>query len=151
MGDRSIAPEIKVPTVGFLREIMLAHPRRQEIQVVNSLTAADDLAVALRRQQVRAFYYLGPIRIRLHIEGLYLCWITGYKYRLVVFRRNRSLVGRPEIVSPLEFLTLPVQQFHGLIIRKPREWRHNTLQFRKVSFERDQLLPAFGKATLYDV
>src|SRR5437867_5544686 len=50
--ERPVLPEIQVPAVRLLGQLVRADARQQPVVVVLALTAADDLTVPLRRQHV---------------------------------------------------------------------------------------------------
>ena len=74
----------------------------QQIEIGDALAAADDLAVALRRQDVDAERDFRAVRIRLHVERLHLRRIAVHADRAIELLRQRRLVGRAEVAAPLE-------------------------------------------------
>ena len=61
-GTDAVAPQVHVPVEGFFRQLMLFDPFQQQIEVVEALSAADDLAVPFRREDVDAERQLRPLR-----------------------------------------------------------------------------------------
>jgi hypothetical protein len=50
----AVAAQVEVPLEGLLRQLVLLDALEQQVEVVEALAAADDLAVAFRRQHVDA-------------------------------------------------------------------------------------------------
>jgi hypothetical protein len=46
MGNGAIATEIDVPVKGFLWELVFVEPGHQEVQIMDTLTASNNLAVS---------------------------------------------------------------------------------------------------------
>ena len=70
-GTRAVAAQVEVPLERLLRQLVLLDALQQQVEVVQALAAADDLAVALGRQHVDAQRAIGLVRIRLHVERLH--------------------------------------------------------------------------------
>src|SRR5687768_273988 len=70
MRHRSVASQVEIPLESFLREVMFPDSLTQEIEIVQALASADDLAVPFGRQHVHTQRLLRLFRVRLHVEGL---------------------------------------------------------------------------------
>ena len=67
---RAVFAQIEIPVEGFLRKIVLLDALQQQVEIVNALAAADDLAVAFGRDHVHAEREFRPLRVGLEIERL---------------------------------------------------------------------------------
>src|SRR5262245_45494437 len=95
---RAVLAQIQVPAERLEREVMLLETAQQQVVIVDTLAAADDLAVALGRQDVHAQSAIGVLGIGLHVEGLDARRIVGDHDRaLQVFGQDR-LVEAAEVV-----------------------------------------------------
>src|SRR5262249_2027921 len=74
------------------------------MQTVGTLAAADDLAITFRGQNIHTQRELRPLRIRLHVKGLYRRRVTMHHNRPVELTREISLIRRSEISAPFETL-----------------------------------------------
>ena len=54
VGDGAVAAEVEVPLEGVERQVVFFDAALQQVVAVDALAAADDLAVALRREDVDA-------------------------------------------------------------------------------------------------
>ena len=84
MGDAAVFAQVDIPGVRLARQVMLLYALLDEFRVAHALAAADDLAIAFGGEKVGAFAHLGPVGIRLHVEGLYRGGEAGNKHRFVV-------------------------------------------------------------------
>ncbi len=57
--DRPVLPDVEVPLEGADRKVMLLYPFQKKVVVVDPLAAADDLSVALGREDIHAQRQLG--------------------------------------------------------------------------------------------
>ena len=64
--------QIEIPLERAFRQAMLANPLQQQFIRSHALRAADDLAVAFRRQHVYAQRQLSTLGVRLHVKRFYL-------------------------------------------------------------------------------
>ena len=87
-GTAAVAAQVEVPLVGLARQVVLVEPLLQQRQVVDALAAADDLAVALGREQVDGERHLRPLGVGLHVERLDLGRIAVDEDRLVEVARR---------------------------------------------------------------
>src|SRR6185312_13907999 len=71
VGERPVFTDVKIPLERLDGEVVLLDAREQQVVVVNPLAAADDLAVALGRQQVETQHVLqfGGVALQ-HLEVL---------------------------------------------------------------------------------
>src|SRR3989304_707975 len=83
VGHASEPSQVEVPLEVLLGEAVLLEPLFQESQVVDALTASDDLAVALGRENVDAENPVGSLGMGLHVKGLDLGWVVGHGERTV--------------------------------------------------------------------
>ncbi len=142
MRHGAIAAQVEVPLEGLGRQLVLLDPSQEQIVVRDALAAADDLAVALRRQHVHAQGDVGPLRVGLHVEGLHLRRVPGDRHGPVETVREQRLVGRAEIAAPLEGLALLVEHLHRVVVRDAREGLLHQFELRDVPVEPAQFGPA---------
>src|SRR5690606_41967853 len=59
MGNGAVPPQVQIPLIGIPGELMFRKPLLEELRIVDALTAADNLAVSLRRDLIRTQNPLG--------------------------------------------------------------------------------------------
>lgn len=79
---------------------MLVNALFQQRAVADALTAANDLAIALRREQVGALAHLRPAWIRLHVKRLHRRREANHEHRLLIQLRQRGLVRAAKVHAP---------------------------------------------------
>src|SRR5262245_39507838 len=109
--------KIEIPLEGFLRELVFLDTRDEQIVIVDTLTAADDFPVTFRRQDVHAQRDLGPIGIRLHVEGLHGRRVAMYAHRAIEVLGDRGFVRRATVASPFEGQALLFEQLCRTLAR----------------------------------
>src|SRR5213596_3517784 len=117
----AVAAEIEVPAEGVERELVPSDLRLEHGGVVLALAAANDLAVALRREHVDAEGEARIGRVGLHVEGLRLHRIAVHHHRAVELLRERRLLVAAEIGAPLEREAFLVQDVERLGVGDARE------------------------------
>src|SRR6478672_9169605 len=70
VGNGTVLAQLNVPLEGFPREVVLFDALLDERQVMDTLRAAADLAVAFRGYQVGGEYDFGPVGVGLHVKRL---------------------------------------------------------------------------------
>src|SRR6478752_4269653 len=75
--------QVQIPLERRFRQIVFLNTLEQQVVVANALRAADNLAVAFRRQHIHAQRQLRALRIRLHIEGFHLGRVAMNHHRLI--------------------------------------------------------------------
>src|SRR5450759_4818722 len=61
--EGAVTANVEIPLVGLFRELVLLQALFEELQIVDALRAADDLAVAFRREHVETEHDLSLIHI----------------------------------------------------------------------------------------
>ena len=69
-GHRAVPAQVEIPLERLARQLVLLDALHEQVVVGQALAAADDLAVAFRRQHVHAQRLVGLLRIGLHVERL---------------------------------------------------------------------------------
>src|SRR5207244_2140315 len=82
------------------RQFVLLDLRLQRRVVILALSAADDLPVALRREDVDAERHLGILRILLEVERLHLRRIAVHHHRPIELLAEDGFLVPAEIVTP---------------------------------------------------
>src|SRR6185312_4395874 len=141
VGERPVFTDVKIPLERLDGEVVLLDAREQQVVVVNPLAAADDLAVALGRQQVETQHGLRILRVGLHVEGLERCREAGHHHRLVELAGEDGLLVAAEVVAPLDRVALAVEDRDRLGVGDAREGRHHFLQFGGVALQHLEVLP----------
>src|SRR5688572_9234782 len=100
--DGAVAADVQVPLEGFLRQAVVLDALFQEREVVDALTAADDLAVAFGGEHVVVQDARRVLGVGLHVEGLDLDRVVVDEDRLVVLLGEERLVVGAEIVPFLD-------------------------------------------------
>ena len=119
MACRAVTAQIQIELIIFLVQSQLFHTLLQDLQVVLTLAAADDLADT-GYEAVHSCYGLA-VFVQLHIERLDLLRIIGYEYRsLEFFLRQVSLMLGLQITSPeylvIKFIVVLLQDLDRLSI-----------------------------------
>ena len=145
--DGAEAAQVEVPLERLLRQAVLLDPLQQQVVVGDALAAADDLAVALRREHVDAERDLRTLRIRLHVERLHRWTGSGARNRPSNSSDSAVSSGAPKSPphsngSPFAFRISTASSY---------EIRGNgdvtAFQLRRVALERLQLaLPPLERA-----
>ena len=117
MACRAVTAQIQIELIIFLVQSQLFHTLLQDLQIVLTLAAADDLADT-GYEAVHSCYGLA-VFVQLHIERLDLLRIIGYEYRsLEFFLRQVSLMLGLQIASPeylvIEFVVVLLQDLDRL-------------------------------------
>ena len=146
-----IRRDLEIPAECVQRQAVGLDAFRHQIVIVDSLRAADDLAVALGRQHVDA-QRPGRVVGRLHIERLDLGRPVRDHHRPVQLGRQQRFVEAAEVGTVFEgrragllHLCLglgPAQDRRRLIVGHPREGGLDRLQLAQVALEELQLFLA---------
>ena len=107
--------------------------------VIFALASPDDLAVSFRRQTIVAQHRSWIVRIELHVEGFRFLRIVVHEHRPVVPGGNSSFVFGPQILAPLDALSVLLELCHCIGIRNARERRPNHLEGSGIALEQLQL------------
>src|SRR5438552_3114862 len=135
---------------------MLADALQQQFIRSHALRAADDLAVAFRRQHVYAQRQLSTLGVRLHVKRFYLRRIAMHHDRPVELRGKISLVRRAQVATPLELvieraLRVPLlQPLYRFVISDARKRRLHIFQLADIAPDGGQLVAAALQAALDD-
>src|ERR1700674_5589277 len=70
MRRSAVLAQIDIPLEGFNGKLLLLNAPQQQLGIVNALAAADNFAVALRRENIDRERHLRPFEIRLKVERL---------------------------------------------------------------------------------
>ena len=127
---------------------MLLDSLNQQVVIVETLTAADDLAVSLGSKDVDAQRTIGLRRIRLHVEGFHRCRVMRHAHRSIELFGEDGLVGSTQVAADLKGDTLVVKDLGRVVVVEPREWRFHVFEFRRVTLEDPELRPAFVQHSL---
>ena len=103
---RAVAAQVEVPLERLLRQLVLLDALQQQVEIVEALAAADDLAVAFGREHVDAQRLVGLLRVGLHVERLHRGRVVRDADRAVELLRQHGLVGAAEVGAVLERLAL---------------------------------------------
>src|SRR6476660_6733922 len=134
--DAAVPAQIEVPLERFLRKLVLLDAAEQQDVVVDALAAADDLAVALGREDVDRERDFGPAFLRLEVEGLDLGRIAGHADRALEVLGESGFVRTAEVAAPLERQAFLLEHLHGVVVRDARERPREARERRRVSLER---------------
>ncbi len=147
----AVAAQVEIPLEGFLGQIVFAQPLDQQVVARNALAAADDFAVALRRQHVEAQRQLGPHRVGLHVERFDRGGIAMNHDRAVELVRENGLFVAAEIVAPLRGIAVLLQNLDGLIVGEARKRRLHGFELGDVAPKRFEFAAALADHRLHDV
>ena len=104
--------------------------RSSKFGIVNALAAADDFAVAFRREDIHAQRHFRPLRIGLHVERLDRGGKPVHHDGPLELLREDGFVGAAEIAAPLNFGAVLLQIFHGVVIAHARKRRLHGFELR---------------------
>ena len=109
-------------------------PTEEDVEVILTLTAADDLADALGAEDIHAETLRVILWVPLHVEGLHLLRIAMNHQGLVIALRENGLIRRAEVraIDEVAVRVLP-QDRRGLLIGEPRERALDRLELREIS------------------
>src|SRR4051812_6842867 len=126
--EGAVFPEIEVPVVRLDGESFFLDARQQLVVIVLALRAADNLAIAFRRQQIVAEHCPRISRILLHVKGLRLLRVVVDEDRTVgAFDEERFVLGA-EIVAPFGGAALRLENLYRVAVVDARERRLDGLQ-----------------------
>src|SRR5215210_3114337 len=103
--DAAVAAQVEIPLERLARQVVFLELFFEEFERGGALAAADDLAVALGREDVHAERQLVALGVALHVEGFDGRRVAVNHDGLVEATRNVRLVGRAEVAAPLEALS----------------------------------------------
>src|SRR5690606_9191599 len=106
------------------------------------LAAADYLAVALRGEHVVAEHRPWVRGILLHVEGLRLLRVVHDEDGPIMALGEDGLVGRAEIITPFDLVTLLLEDAHCVAVIDARERRLDSLELRQIALQDGQLVTA---------
>src|SRR5450759_4698927 len=115
--EGAVTANVEIPLVGLFRELVLLQALFEELQIVDALRAADDLAVAFRREHVETEHDLGIFRVRLHVEGLDGRREPAHDQGLRRVRDERRFFVRSEVVAELDLEPLLSELVDRLPVR----------------------------------
>jgi hypothetical protein len=152
VGHGAVLADVEVPLERLQRETVLLDPPQQQVVIVDPLAAADDLAVALRRDHVDAEGPIRSHRIGLHVEGFHGRGIAVDHDRPVVPVAEEGLVGRTQVVAGGERRRARLlrrrhrlrrcEDLAGVVVGDPGEGGRHRLEHGGVPLESLQLLGA---------
>ena len=99
VGDGAVAAQVEVPLEGVEGQVVFEDAGAEEVVAVDALRAADDLAVALGREDIDAEGLGGVGRVGLHVEGLGGGGVAVDHDGAVELGAEVGLVGRAEVVA----------------------------------------------------
>ena len=122
----AVAAQIQIELIIFLIQSQLFHTLLQDLQIVFTLAAANDLADT-GYQAVHSSHSLA-ILVQLHVECLNLLRIIGYEYRSLKFLLGQvSLMLGLQIASPeylvIELIVVLLQDLDSLSVGHMTEIR----------------------------
>ena len=126
MTCRAVTTQIQIELIIFLVQSQLFHTLLQNLQIVFTLAAANDLADT-GYQAVHSSHSLA-ILVQLHVECLDLLRIIGYEYRSLEFLLGQvSLMLGLQIASPeylvIELIVVLLQDLDSLSVGHMTEIR----------------------------
>src|SRR5690349_8725222 len=89
----TVTAQVEVPLERLARQAVLVDALFERGEIVDTLAAADDLAVAFRREQIGTEHDLGALGVRLHVERLRDRRVAVDEYRLLELRGEHRLVA----------------------------------------------------------
>src|SRR5579862_4234345 len=149
-------PQVEIPLERFLGQIVFANSLQQQIVGSHTLRAADDFAVAFRRQHVDTQRQVRTQRIGLHIKRLHLRRITMNHERPFELRRKIGFIRRAKVPTPFKLAfesTLReafLQSLYSLVVGDSRERRIDLFEFGYVAANGLQVHAALFQAALHD-
>src|SRR5712692_7738634 len=135
MRERSVLANVEIPLKRLDGQVLLAQALQQQVVVVNSLRAADDLAVSLGRNHVQRQSNCRILRIRLHVERLDGRWISADHHRPVECIGDDRLLVAAEVVAELDGQPLSREKVDRLAVRHPRKGSRDMLELGRVALE----------------
>src|SRR5262249_41087779 len=135
----AILAQVQVPCERFFGKLMLMDALQQQFAVRNTLAAADDFAVAFRRQYVHSQSQLWTLWIWSHVERLDGRRIAMHHHRLRELLADQRFVRAAEVAAPLNLATLALQDLDRFIISDAREGCGNSLELGDVALQDLQL------------
>src|SRR5947207_2847036 len=123
--DAAEFSKIDVPVESLAGEVVLFQPLEQQIQIMDALASADDLAVALGRDEIDAERTFRALRRGLKIECLDRSRIAIDNQRAIQIVSEQRFIGVAEIASPLNLAAFRLELLYGVVIAHSMEWsRH---------------------------
>src|SRR5258705_2467542 len=141
MHERAVLPQIQIPGVRLFRQLLGADTREQLVVIVLALAAADDLAIALRREAVVVEHGPRIGRVLLHIESLHALRVVVDEHRPVVLLRERGLVLSAQVAAARHVGAEALEPLDGVGVRDAVERRLHAL-------ERCEIAPQLGEIRL---
>src|SRR4030067_1994259 len=128
MRDGTILPMIVVPLVAVKALALVPQSLDDEGVVSLPLAAPNDLAEALRRQQIAVLVCSRILGILLHVEWLELFRIIDHAHWDFSIDRQKWFLHRSEIASPGKVMSLLLKELHSLLVLHAVEGRLYLLQ-----------------------
>src|ERR1700675_842288 len=132
---RAVLAEIDIPVERLARKLVLFQTLQQQIEIVDTLAAADDLAVSFGRNHVHTQRQLGTIGIGLEIESLHLRGVAVYHQRAVEALGDHGFVRAAEIAAPLDFAALLLQNLHRVVVTHAGKRSFHAFELGGVAFQ----------------
>ncbi len=151
MGHAAVLPQVEIPAVALRVQVVVADGLQELVVVILALGPSDDLAVALRCEEVGAFDVVGLLRMLFHVEGLHLLRIVLDEHRLVVEARDDGFVVAAQVHAPLDVGAPLLENAQRLVITDAVERGDDLLQGLDIPFERGQLFGTLGDSVLHDI
>ena len=114
---------------------MIVDALQEQFGIVNTLAAADDFAVAFGREQIDTERNFGTLRGGLHIEGLDGGGEPIDHDGLGELLGEDGFVGTAEIAAPLDFRTVGLENFYGVVIGDAGERTCDGFEFGDVALQ----------------
>src|SRR5260370_18460564 len=123
VGNAAVAAQVQIPLERLYRQVILFQSFNKQIIVVDTLAAADNLAIALRSEHVKGECQIGTLRVRLHIKGFDGCGIVMNHYRPVKAARNDCILVAADVVAKLGGVAALLEPANSFLVGNPWERR----------------------------
>src|SRR5258708_765754 len=135
VGNAAVAAQVQIPLERLYRQVVLFQSLNKQIIVVDTLAAADNLAIALRSEHVEGECQIGPLQVRLHIEGFDGCGIVMNHYRPVKAAGNDGFLVAAEVVAKLGGGAGLLERADSFLVGDAREGRLDVFELLDVALQ----------------
>ena len=119
-------------------QVVFAQPLDQQVVIVDALAAADDFAIAFRREHVEGESQIGTLGVGLHVKCFDRRGVAVHHDGAIEGAGNNGFFVTAKIVAELCGIALLVQHGDRFFVADAREWRLHVFQLPSVALERFQ-------------
>src|SRR6266404_5460897 len=150
MRHAAVAAQVEIPLEGLFGQVVFAQAFQKQIVIVNALAAADDFAVAFRRDHIESEGELGALGVRLHVKGFDRCGVVMDQDGAIEGAGDDGLLVAAEVVAELGGIAVLVEDCDGFFIADARERGLHVFELGRVALEGFELARFIFQNALYD-